>query len=149
MNYLKVKNYTNDNYKIKIKNKNYKIPKKCDITIEYSEDIAFFEIIDPSFYDFKSLLKLYILFFFLFIPYVFCLSFGNMEFHYSFLCDFENVDSEISLIKKEEELFVESDKSNLTLRLNKKSSRIIYALFNFITLLLYCLIAFTIYMIFS
>lgn len=137
MKILKVINHTDDDCKIKYRNQYYKIPKNSNVCIEGFEDSISFEILDPIFYDFESFFEFCILFFILFIPYIICLNYDHIDFHYSFLCDckLENDQNEVTLFNKDKELFVKCNENILNLKLNKKGS------LSYLTLLHYCYIA--------
>lgn len=72
MESIKITNETSYSYKIKDTSTNriYRLPKESQIEIEITENTTSLEIIDHSFYDAKSLLKLILTFIVLFIPYI-------------------------------------------------------------------------------
>lgn len=149
---LIINNCTSKNYKIKYNNKNFKIKKNEKIEIKSENKDIVFEIIDSSFYNFKTVVKSFGLFFILFIPYVACLSFENENLPYSFFCDYKcnNLKNEIIFLDNNKDLFVQDDLNNIiNLKFNNKSSLIITLVFSLITLLLYCLIILILYYIFS
>lgn len=145
MKTIKILNETKDNYKIKDVSlkKIYKLPKGCHLEVSISEYNSTLEIIDSSFYDFKSLLKTIFTFIIMFIPFLLCCSIGMVNMWYGLKVSIDSNDLIEQLViekNSNREIKLKNGEKEIEYTLLKGKSALIIFGFSIVALLLYIFI---------